>query len=147
MGNWRHGDEDEAKIIGSITRFTETVYPFSAQLDGLGNFAPKTIFVNIVNKEPFAEISKGLKQSTQQLLKNDVVFPSIAHLTIARSMKPDQFESAWSDWKNEEFKASFEVKEMLLLRRGVDEERHGNYRPIATLTFSGKTTCSRTVGS
>lgn len=139
MGNWRHSDHDEARIIGNITRFAETVNPFLAQFDGLGNFAPKTIFVDVFNKEPFARISKGLKESTQHLLKKYVVFPGIAHLTIARSMNPDQFELAWSEWKNEEFKGSFEVKEMLLLRRTVEEERHGSFQPIATIPFVGKT--------
>jgi 2'-5' RNA ligase len=146
MGNWRRDDSDEAIIISNIIGFAETVSPFLAQFDGLGNFPPKTIFVNVSNKAPFAEVSKGLKESTQHLLKKDVIFPGTAHLTIARSMNPDQFKLAWSEWKNEEFKASFEVKEMVLLRRSVDGQAHGNYQAIATIPFSGKTTPAKHLG-
>lgn len=138
MGNWGRSDYDQAKIITSIGRFAETISPFIAHFDGLDHFKTKTIFVNVLNKEPFAEIREGLKDSTQHLLKHDVIFPGVPHLTVAKSMEADQFKSAWSDWKDEEFKASCEVNEMILLRKSVGKERRDKYRTIATFPLRGK---------
>jgi 2'-5' RNA ligase len=137
MGNWGRSDHDEARIIASISGFAETISPFIAHFDGLGNFKTQTIFINVLNKEPFAEIRKGLKDLA--LLESDVIFPSVPHLTVARSMKADQFESAWSEWKDEEFKASCEVNGMILLRKSLGKEGPGKYQTIATFPFRGKT--------
>lgn len=139
MGKWRRSNYDEARIISNLCRFAETVSPFIAQFDGLGNFKTETIFVNISHLAPFDEISKGLTTSTKDLVKKYVKFPDNAHLTIARRMEPHQFELAWSEWKNEEFKASCEVNEMILLRRPIHKERPGNYQTIATIPFRGRT--------
>lgn len=136
MGNWGRSNHDEARIIASLYGFAETISPFIAHFDGLDNFKTHTIFVSVLNKEPFAEIRKGLKDLT--LLENNVIFPSVPHLTVARSMEADQFESAWSEWKNEEFKASCEVSEMILLRRSIGKEGRGKYRTIVTFPLRGK---------
>ena len=53
-------------------------------------------------------------------------------------MESEQFERAWSEWKNEEFKDSCEVNGMTLLRREIYEEGHGTYETIATFPFAGK---------
>lgn len=139
MGNWGRSDHDEARIIATIFGFTETISPFIAHFDGLGNFRTETIFVRVLNKEPFEEISKGLKTSTKALLEKHVKFPDNAHVTVARKMETHQFESAWSEWKDEKFKASCEVNEMILLRRSVGKERRDKYRTIATFPLRGKT--------
>lgn len=138
MGNWGRSNHDETRIIASLYGFAETISPFIAHFDGLGKFDPATIFVNVLNKKPFAEIRKGLKDSTRHSLKSDVIFPSVPHLTVARSMEADQFESAWSEWKDEKFKASCEVSEMILLRRSIGKEGRGKYRTIATFPLRGK---------
>lgn len=139
MGNWKRSDCDEARIITSIGGYAETISPFIAHFDGLGKFKSETIFVNVLNKEPFEEISKGLKTATKALLEKHVKFPDNAHLTVARKMETHQFESAWSEWKDEEFKASCEVNGMILLRRSLGKEGPGKYRTIATFLFRGKT--------
>lgn len=139
MGKWGRSDYDEARIIASICGFAETINPFIAHFDGLSNFKPETIFVSVLNKKPFEEISKGLKTSSKALLEKHVKFPENAHLTVARKMETHQFESAWSEWKDEEFKASCEVNEMILLRKSVGKEGRDKYRTIATFPFGGKT--------
>jgi len=93
--------------------------------------------VNVFNEESFAEISKGLKNSSS-LLKKNAKFPSPAHLTIARDMKPEQFEQAWSEYENEEFESSCEVSGMILLRRKLYKDGHSTYETIATFPFAGK---------
>lgn len=138
IGNWLYSDIREAGIIATIRRFSETVSPFIATVHGLGKFDPKTIFVDISNKEKFAEISNGLKKPVNSLLKGNARFPSNAHITIARSMEPDQFERAWADWKEEPFKADFTVKEMILLRRPYSSITPSKYEAIATFPFVGK---------
>lgn len=144
MANWLQSDYREDRVVASIKRFTETVNPFLAQFDGLGQFDnrgkdnSKTIFVNVFKKESFAHISKGLKRSSCHLLKKQVTFPSTAHLTIARSMESEQFKRAWSEWKDKEYKAYCKVSGMILLRRELYKEGHGTYEPIATFPFAGK---------
>lgn len=138
MGNWGRSDCDEARIITNIGRFAETMSPFIAHFEGLSHFKTETIFVSVLNKEPFEEISKGLKTSTRALFQNHVEFPENAHLTVARKMELHQFESAWSEWKDEELKASCEVNEMILLRRSVGKEGCGKYQKIATFPLRGK---------
>lgn len=136
MGNWKRSDHDEARIIARIYGFAETISPFIAHFDSLGCFKTETIFVNVLNKEPFAEIRKRLIDST--LLNNDVTFPSVPHLTVAKSMEAAQFESAWNEWKDEKFKASCEVNGMILLRKSVGKERD-KYQTITIFPFRGKT--------
>ena len=134
MGNWLRSHYDEARIVANINRFAETVTPFLSQFDGLGKFDPKTIFVNVLNKNSFVEISKGLQNSTSALLTKHVTSPRTAHLTIARSMEPGQFEQAWSEYGSEEFEASCEVNGMTLLRRSFNS----NYAIVAEFPFEGK---------
>ncbi|WP_192347811.1 2'-5' RNA ligase family protein [Algoriphagus sp. Y33] len=138
MGNWLQSSYREARIIANIKRFAETVNPFLAQFDGIGKFEPKTIFVDVLNKESFADISRGLRHSSSSLLKKHVAFPSTAHLTIARSMEPEQFEQAWSDYKNEEFKDSCEINGMILLRRPFRKEGYSKFNRIGSFPFEGK---------
>ncbi|WP_339874775.1 2'-5' RNA ligase family protein [uncultured Algoriphagus sp.] len=138
MSNWLHNGDRETQIISTIDRFAKTVHPFLAQFDGLGKFDPKTIFVNVFNREYFSEISKGLKNSTNYLLKNDAKFPSPAHLTIARDMKPEQFEQAWSEYGNEEFEAFCKVEGMVLLKRPFSKDGYKKYDVVAEFPFEGK---------
>ncbi len=144
MANWLLSDYREDRVVASIARYTETVNPFFAQFDGLGKFDnrgknnSKTIVVNVVNKESFAHISKGLNRSSRHLLKKFATFPGTAHLTIARSMQSEQFERAWSEWRDKKYKAYCEVSRMILLRRELFKEGHGTYQTIATFPFAGK---------
>ncbi len=55
-----------------------------------------------------------------------------AHLTIARKLKPWQYESAWLEYSNSHFTGSFIADKMLLLRKKEGEYR---FSPIQDFEF------------
>ncbi|MBN7809402.1 2'-5' RNA ligase family protein [Algoriphagus sp. H41] len=128
----------ESKIVDKLREFAMTVTPFTAEFDGFGSFPKKVVFLDIANKEPFHELSKGSRDSSSRFNNDNSHFSFNAHLTIARSMNAEQFENAWRDWKDKAFKASSDVNEMLLLRRPFHHEQRNRFEKVTTFVFRGK---------
>lgn len=137
VGTFLLREKLESTIVRSLEHFAITVEPFKAEFDGFGSFSSQTIFLNISNNQPFAQLSKGSKHASARFTSNNSHFSSNAHLTIARAMDAEQFRDAWQDWKDKSFKASFNVSEMILLRRPFEKDKVSRFEKIATFPFGG----------
>lgn len=56
------------------------------------------------------------------------------HVTLARGMSSEQFEKAWPEYEGKEFKASFEVNEMVLLKKELFSQT--NYQIVKHFKFT-----------
>ncbi|WP_339870066.1 2'-5' RNA ligase family protein [uncultured Algoriphagus sp.] len=134
----------EMRLIENLKRFGKTVEPFTAELNGIGQF-PNTVFVDIFNKYHLVQIIIELSQFTNPLLYKPQ-FHKTPHISIARGMTPEQHSLAWADWQNHEIEASFEVNKLTLLRRKIDTKRIRKFYTIATIPFTGEEIAIRQLG-
>ena len=134
----------ETRLIENLKRFGKTVEPFTAELNGIGQF-PETIFVDISNKYQLTQTIMELSQFAKPLLYKPQ-FHKTPHISIARGMTPEQHALAWTDWQNHEIEASFEVSELTLLRRPIDTKQIRKFDTIATIPFTGEEIAIRQLG-
>ncbi|MBS1626796.1 MAG: 2'-5' RNA ligase family protein [Bacteroidetes bacterium] len=115
----------ERKIIAKIKLLIEAASPFQIVIDGFGSFPSHTIYTNISTKNNIIELVKSLK-SLQPLVKldkwNKGYFITEPYITIARKLLPFQYEKGWNKYMHENFKASFMVNEVLLLKRQINNK-------------------------
>lgn len=117
---FKRSPEDEASISKALRRFVTGEKSFTVDLDGFGAFAPRVIFSKISEPEPVRALHSRLKQvlmtelhfSPAEIMKD--VQP---HITVAtRDLAREAFSEAWPELQKEEFKASFDVLSIFLLK-------------------------------
>lgn len=112
----------EDTMIRCIHRITSMQKSFEVVLDRFGSFGTHTIFLDIQDKQPFSVLVQELK-AVDQLLQQfgcprmKFVNSNSAHLTIARKLQADIYAAAMQEYTGKKFTASFEVKELVLLKR------------------------------
>ncbi|WP_262912273.1 2'-5' RNA ligase family protein [Algoriphagus sp. AGSA1] len=126
----------ESRLVDNLIRFGKTVEPFTAELNGIGQF-PETVFVGIYNKYHLTQIIMELSQFARPVLYKPQ-FHTTPHISIARGMTPEQHALAWAHWQNHEIEASFEVNKLTLLRRLMNTKRIQKFDNIATIPFTGE---------
>ncbi|MDB5197078.1 MAG: 2-5 ligase family protein [Flaviaesturariibacter sp.] len=126
----------EEKIIHRLHTIAMGAVPFKIELKDFGSFPSHTIYINITTKLPIQNLVKELKQA-QRLMKSHPEFtPHFimeSHLTIARGLKPWQYEQGWLEYSHRNFTGRFIADSMLLLKRPATEE--GPYRPVKRFEF------------
>lgn len=112
----------EEKIAQRIKHIAMGTAPFKVELKDYGSFPSHTIYANIVTKVPIVNLVKELK-SVQRLMKADPAFDphfiTEPHMTIARKLKPWQYENGWQEYSHKHFTGRFIADSMLLLKRPV----------------------------
>lgn len=117
---FKRSAEDEPSISGALRRFVTGEESFAIDVDGFGAFAPRVIFIKISEPEPVRALHSRLKQvlmtelhfSPAEIMKD--VQP---HITVAtRDLTKEAFSEAWPVFQKEEFRASFEVRSIFLLK-------------------------------
>ena len=117
---FKRSSEDETLISDALRRFVASEKSFTVDLDGFGAFAPRVIFINISGPEPVRALHSRLKEvlitelhfSPAEIMKD--VQP---HITVAtRDLAKEAFNEAWPELQKEEFKASFDVHSVFLLK-------------------------------
>ena len=112
----------EEKIINRFEHISMGVCPFKIELKDFGSYPSHTIFIHVATKIPVQDLVKELR-TTQRLMKAhpdyDPHFISDPHVTIARKLKPWQYESGWLEYSRLHFSAKLLADGMLLLRRPV----------------------------
>lgn len=93
---------------------------FAVTLNCFNGFYPHTIYLNVLNHQPFKQLAKRLKIINGVMQPNKcppVQLSTIPHLTIARRLPSPIFHKAVAAYQQRSFHESFDVKELLLLRR------------------------------
>jgi len=118
----------EERIINHLNTIAMGFQPVKIELRDFGSFPSHTIFINITSKMPLQNLVKQVRTETQRLMKlNDDHKPHFIlepHLTIARKLKPWQYEKGWLEYSHRHFTGRFIADAMLLLKRPVGELKY-----------------------
>jgi 2'-5' RNA ligase len=117
---FKRNSRDESAISEALEKFASEENPFALRLDGYGCFAPRVIFIRIEDQNPVRSVHGRLKKilagqlgfSVSEIM-NDVQ----PHITVAtRDLTKEAFREAWPEFQNEEFRGTFEVNSLFLLK-------------------------------
>jgi len=110
--------------------------PFKVELKDFGSFPSHTIYIAITSKVPVQGLVKQIRSEAQRLMKlnddNKPHFIMEPHLTIARKLKPWQYEKGWLEYSQKHFAGRFIADSMVLLKRPVGEMK---YQVVERFTF------------
>ena len=126
--NFNQYEMMEERIINRIKHIAMGHYPFKVELKDFGSFPSHTIYINVTSKLPIQELVKSIRQETQRLMKLDEEhkphFILEPHITIARKLKPWQYEKSWLEYSHKNFTGRFIADSMLLLKRRMGEVKY-----------------------
>jgi 2'-5' RNA ligase len=118
----------EERILNRLKLVAMGYPPFKVELKDFGSFPSHTIYIAITSKLPVQNLVKELRREGQKLMKlnedNTPHFIMEPHLTIARKLKPWQYEKGWLEYSNRHFTGRFIADSMLLLKRPVGEMKY-----------------------
>ena len=117
---FKRNSRDESAISEALEKFASEETPFIVRLNGFGCFAPRVIFIRIEDPDPVKSIHGRLKG----ILADELGFPVSEimndvqpHITVAtRDLTKEAFREAWLEFQNEEFRGTFEVNSLFLLK-------------------------------
>lgn len=117
----------EEKVRAKLRHIAMGLAPFKIELKDFGSYPSHTIFVNVATKSPVQNLIKELK-TAQRLMKvhpdHDPHFLADPHITIARKLKPWQYEKGWLEYSNHHFHARIAADSMLLLKRSLGDKAY-----------------------
>ncbi|OQY95684.1 MAG: hypothetical protein B6D37_04315 [Sphingobacteriales bacterium UTBCD1] len=131
----------EKRIAGRLKTIAMGQYPFKTELKNFGSFPSHTIYVSVATKLPIQALVKGIRRDAQRLMKlsdhNKPHFILEPHLTIARKLKPSQYEKAWLEYRHKNFTGRFIASGMTLLKRpaGIPGDQRIKYYPVERFEF------------
>jgi 2'-5' RNA ligase len=113
-------DLKEPFLIETLKYFAEQQNQFNIKLNGFGCFYPQVIFIDITNHKPVLSIHLELNKllfHELEFKENEISAKIHPHITIAtRDLSKENFDKAWSLFEFQEFKASFLVNSLFLLK-------------------------------
>ncbi len=116
---YRREEIEENDMIGKLKNFAGQESEFHVVLEGYDCFAPRVLFIKIVDHKPIADLHSRLKQMLLEELgvQSSDTFDFNPHMTIAtRDLTEDAFEKAWPEFKNRTFRTSFLADSLVLLK-------------------------------
>lgn len=126
----------EERIINRLRTVAMGYPPFKVELKDFGSFPSHTIYIAITSKVPVQGLVKQIRSEAQRLMKlnddNKPHFIMEPHLTIARKLKPWQYEKGWLEYSQKHFAGRFIADSMVLLKRPVGEMK---YQVVERFTF------------
>lgn len=133
----------EEKIVNRFQQIAMGTKPFKIELKDFGSYPSHTIYINVATKLPVQDLVKELK-STQRMMKAhpdyDPHFIADPHLTIARKLKPWQYEKGWLEYSQLHFSAKMVADSMLLLKRPLGDKAYQIVRAFDFLNMPVSTT-------
>jgi len=131
----------EERIMNRLRTIAMGYPPFKVELKDFGSFPSHTIYINVTSKLPIQGLVKAIRTDAQRLMKlnddNKPHFIMEPHLTIARKLKPWQYEKGWLEYSHKHFSSRFIAGHMLLLRRpaGETEGHRMKYQVVEKFQF------------
>lgn len=120
VANFLAKEEMEETIIRWMHRIISVQKSFTVILDQYSGFKPHTIYLRVQDHQPFQQLAKELKVVDQYVRSSgcpEMHLIKYPHLTIARRLVGNTYDQAIADYSTKSFYASFEVKDLILLRR------------------------------
>lgn len=113
----------EERILNRLRMVAMGSPAFKVELKDFGSFPSHTIYINVTSKLPVQNLVRAIRTDTQRLMKlnddNKPHFIMEPHLTIARKLKPWQYEKGWLEYSHRHFTGRFIADSMTLLKRQV----------------------------
>ena len=110
----------EDKIKQRLKSIAMGEAPFKIELKDYGAFPSHTIHVNIATREPVRKLMRSVRD-IQGVLRTDkenkAHFLQDPVISIARKLKPWQYEKAWLEYSQRQFTGRFIADAVLLLKR------------------------------
>lgn len=110
----------ESAISEALEKFAAEETPFTVRLNGFGCFAPRVIFIRIEDHDQVKSIHGRLKRVLAEKLEfsaDEIMNDVQPHITVAtRDLSKEAFREAWPEFQNEEFRGTFEVDSIFLLK-------------------------------
>jgi 2'-5' RNA ligase len=117
---FKRSSEDETKLSAVLRSFASTEEPFKVELNGYDAFAPRVIFVKITQPVTVRALHLRLKEvllTDLHFSPGEIMKDVQPHITVAtRDLSKEAFNEAWTKLLKEEFKASFDVHSVFLLK-------------------------------
>ena len=118
----------EDRIINRLRTVAMGYPPFKIELKNFGSFPAHTLYINVTSKLPIQNLIKEIRTDGQRLMKlNDDKKPHFMmepHFTIARKLKPWQYEKGWLEYSHKLFTGRFIADGMSLLKRPEGEMKY-----------------------
>ena len=125
--------DDEYALITYLHKSVAKTEKFELLLDGYDAFAPRVIFINVLNPNPVKRIYDRLYETPGNLLPPKPERPLHPHITIAtRDLSVPMFKRSFSNFKEKEFVATFPVHSLFLFRH-----TSRNWEILAEIPFKG----------
>jgi 2'-5' RNA ligase len=111
----------EERILNRLKNIALGCPPFKVEMKDFGSFPSHTIYFRVTSKIPVQNLVKKIRSEAQRLMKlddeNKPYFNLEPHITIARKLKPWQYEKGWLEFSTKSFTGRFIADEMILLKR------------------------------
>jgi 2'-5' RNA ligase len=118
----------EDRLLNRLRQVAMGFPAFKVELRDFGSFPTHTIYINVTSKLPVQNLVKKIRTETQRLMKlnddNKPHFIMEPHITIARKLKPWQYEKGWLEYSHKHFTGRFIADGMTLLRRPEGEMKY-----------------------
>lgn len=113
--------EREQELQESLTLFASSQKKFVIELDGFGHFRNDVIYIKPLEQQRLTDLHNELNIH----IENKNKFPALApypafhpHITVAfRDLSTKEFTKAWEIYQRKEYRASFEVGNIYLLKQ------------------------------
>lgn len=120
ISNFLAWDSMEDTLVNRLQYITREQKSFSVLLNNYSGFPSHTIFIRIQDPTPFKQLATRLKAIGPYIKENSsypAKFITSPHVSIARRLPLKIYDSAIKDYAGKDFSASFQVNELVLLRR------------------------------
>ncbi len=117
---FRMDERKEEIIFKALSKFTSKQNPISVKLNGFDCFEPRVIYADVENSKDICHLYTKLIPYLKEIpdIAPKWIKPTIhPHCTIAtRDLTPEMFNKAWDEYRNKEFKSSFDCNALTLLK-------------------------------
>lgn len=126
----------ESRIRQRLRYIAMEKAPMMIELSNYGSFPSHTIFVNVISRATIQALVTKIRTRVQAMMKLDKDhnphFIMDPHITVARKLKPWQYEQGWLEYSNQQFSGKFIANAMVLLRKDLDDSK---YTLVETFDF------------
>ncbi|GAB3008413.1 hypothetical protein GCM10027051_05880 [Niabella terrae] len=122
----------EARIQQRLVQFARQQHPLMITLNGFDVMPTHSLYIQLGPRSVMQQLSSNLKTGLQGLLSPDrehkAFFPDATQLTIARKLKPWQFDQCWPDLKYQEFSERFIATKICLIKKRANGKGSSQFR-------------------
>ena len=110
----------ERTLVQELAQFAAEQHPFNVDLLGFGCFAPRVLYIKVVNHAPITELQAKLEKTLEEKVNFDpkeITKEVHPHVTLAtRDLTSHKFHLAWDKYKEQAFNNTFTVNSIFLLK-------------------------------